>query len=512
MGSMGISRRYGPAVTLETDSYDGSSLTDRTGITAHDSAYTTLNLLRGNRTTTIQPGSTRRVSYDIGGMSVSADDGRGHNIAAVRDVWATNLSKFFDDLAAFGIMNITPTPATGEPWAGTLPPDPMCAAYQEEGCPAPRTAQCYVEGTGKPGKLLNFFKWLPYGLDPSDSNNPDGRLDHDNQAYYCSPTNPIFWGWDKFHGLVDKIACAAQGAACSPQPIRQGTRLNIEEFDLQNEVSLYNFTVQARLIYDNTHSTPVFENLGGALADHTYLSTALTVSVITDSPANPSNTCSSVYSVKDPLHPETSRAQVVHASELLAATTGDPIGAPSFVAYDGGMACDNSAAHAECQSDPQGLWHCATSVMIPIPTQTTPTVTDMHAKPCVWSGTPGSCAPTIDATDAATRTFSAVWDFISGHSGLININNAVIFGETWSNTPFYYTDKPCDGRYATHDLAQQTVLGYRASTLYSSGPSIGNPGAYASNVVFRPWESAAVDWQTCETPATIGAPSGPYKR
>jgi hypothetical protein len=81
MGSMGISRRYGPAVTLETDSYDGSSLTDRTGITAHDSAYTTLNLLRGNRTTTIQPGSTRRVSYDIGGMSVSADDGRGHNIA-----------------------------------------------------------------------------------------------------------------------------------------------------------------------------------------------------------------------------------------------------------------------------------------------------------------------------------------------------------------------------------------------------------------------------------------------
>jgi RHS repeat-associated protein len=67
-------------VTLETDSYDGSSLMDRTGITAHDSAYSMYNGLRGNCTTTIQPGSTRHVSYDIGGMPVSADDGQGHSV------------------------------------------------------------------------------------------------------------------------------------------------------------------------------------------------------------------------------------------------------------------------------------------------------------------------------------------------------------------------------------------------------------------------------------------------
>ena len=67
-------------VTLETDSYDGSSLTDRTGITAHDSAYSMYYGLRGNRTTTVQPGSTRNVHYDIGGMPVSADDGHYHSV------------------------------------------------------------------------------------------------------------------------------------------------------------------------------------------------------------------------------------------------------------------------------------------------------------------------------------------------------------------------------------------------------------------------------------------------
>ncbi len=71
----------GPAVTLETDSYDAFSLTDCPNITAHDSAYYQYSgLLRGNRTTTIQPGSTRNVHYDIGGMPVSADDGHGHSV------------------------------------------------------------------------------------------------------------------------------------------------------------------------------------------------------------------------------------------------------------------------------------------------------------------------------------------------------------------------------------------------------------------------------------------------
>jgi hypothetical protein len=72
----------------------------------------------------------------------------------------------------------------------------------------------------------------------------------------------------------------------------------------------------------------------------------------------------------------------------------------------------------------------------------------------------------------------------------------VIFGEAWSNTPFYYTGKKSDGPYRTDGLAGQTVSGYRASALYSPGGSIGTPRAYASNVVFRPWESAAKHRQT----------------
>jgi hypothetical protein len=56
-----------------------------------------------------------------------------------------------------------------------------------------------------------------------------------------------------------------------------------------------------------------------------------------------------------------------------------------------------------------------------------------------------------------------------GRAG-VRINNAVTFGEAWSNTPFYYAGKKCDGLYRTDGLAGQT----------------------------------------CETPANIGAPNGPY--
>ena len=81
----------GSPVTLETDSYDEFSLTDRQGITAHYWAYDVSNTIRGNRTTSTQRGSIRNVVYDIGGMPVSAADGHGHSVT-INSTSATNFA------------------------------------------------------------------------------------------------------------------------------------------------------------------------------------------------------------------------------------------------------------------------------------------------------------------------------------------------------------------------------------------------------------------------------------
>ena len=53
---------------------------------------------------------------------------------------------------------------------------------------------------------LRFFKYLPYGLDPSNNYYPDCQWGND--GYINAAVNnmaPRFWGWAPFFNLVDLI-------------------------------------------------------------------------------------------------------------------------------------------------------------------------------------------------------------------------------------------------------------------------------------------------------------------
>ncbi|HLJ16494.1 MAG TPA: hypothetical protein VKV15_18485 [Bryobacteraceae bacterium] len=414
-----------------------------------------------------------RFQFGLGGGAISTafclaqDNPAGcAGAGSVNATWVRNLARFFLDLWSYGLTRITPTPVMTDLWSGTLQLDTNMQYPSTYGCP-----------TG--GKHLDSFPWLPFGFDPSNHDFPDGF--HDNNAWACSPFNTNFWGWGNMQNLVNNIAASAQnpwaalGLAAPP-----GGGLTIEEFDLQNEVSLKDFTVLARLIYDNTTNTPVFQFLGQNLPNYGYSSTAVTVSVNMDRPAslsannNPPYPCGSVYG---------DAAQVLPSSELLAATGGAQVGTPPHVKLNGDLWCDDSSS---CN----GNLSCITGDMPYVPSsQAQPTVTDAHTKPCINSG---GCSVTADATQAAQDIYSFLWDFLT-YRGLTG--NTVIFGESWANTDTY----ACDN--GTMALAQQSVAGYTQSLLYSQD---------ASKVVFRPWGKAQSP-TSCPTPELIGHPTGPYK-
>jgi len=387
------------------------------------------------------------------------------------------------------------------------------------------------------GKRVVFTPLQPYAVDPNDGNNADGRLDLGNSSYACSPANTGFEGWDKFYDLIDSMGCAAATptacsasqqaaqtctapvtAACgSPDP---ATGITIEEVDMQNEVELEATPILGRMIYDNTNinpstgtlGVPVFQYLGGALAKHGYNAGAVTVSVDVPRPANtdPSITqypypCGSIYG---------DAAQMLDSSELLAATGGAPIGAPFGYAVNGEMQCGGTTNDTNPNDQQNPL-----PAMFPIPSQPTPTVTDMHAKPCLI--TPGAgCNPSVDATVVAQDIFSMAWDFLA-YRGLTG--NTLIFGETWSNSQAQCNGYP-DGPTSSNPvgLTQETVNGYAQSCLFgqSAYPACLVDGAQSqfgyntnpASVVFRPWANMEVSSSVCETPLKIGAPNGPFKQ
>lgn len=418
----------------------------------------------------------------------------------VSTAWKTNLGNFFADLAAYGIVNITPTPAWDD--FGTAYGDAVCAPLLNCGSTgASEPGNC---GTNNTGKSLRFSPLLPYGADPN-SGNPDGQ--NDGNAYYCSPQNPNFWGWSSHYALIGAIAGVARSITPPLPPI------NIEELDLQNEVDLYNFPVQARLVYDNTaNPTPlaVFRYLGGALSSNGYPSTVLTVSVDTNYPGSltaipppgaGTYPCTSVYG---------DYAEVVGSDELLAAIEGGVIGTPPYTIPNGQMLCDNSSGTCGPVGSP-GWLACATNGMVYTPSQTpVPTVTDMHAKPCFTvSPTDASCEDITNPRDpntieAAADAFAFMWDFFLTQQ---LTGNLLMFGETWSNSsnPQSNCNGPAGGSFPDAALASATVTGYVQGSTYGS--------LYNSdrqNVVFRPWGNSNVSSAVCPTPLSIGAPSGPF--
>jgi RHS repeat-associated protein len=73
-------------IHLATITYDGGTLTNRTGLREHDSAnYGTGLVYRGNPTQVVRPVSVGNLSYDITGMVTSSNDGNNHVVNITPD-------------------------------------------------------------------------------------------------------------------------------------------------------------------------------------------------------------------------------------------------------------------------------------------------------------------------------------------------------------------------------------------------------------------------------------------
>ena len=117
----------------------------------------------------------------------------------VSGTWAANLLNFFNDLKAYGITNITPTPSWDD--FGAALSGPYWAPYlSNPGCPSG-------------GKSLKFAPLLPYGADPNDGNNPDGGNDPlyiSNKCLLLLASESVLLGLVKPRGAGRQDRCRRQ--------------------------------------------------------------------------------------------------------------------------------------------------------------------------------------------------------------------------------------------------------------------------------------------------------------
>jgi hypothetical protein len=390
-----------------------------------------------------------RFQFALGGGAGSTPfDSKGN----INPQWHRNLKAFFADMKAAGIQDVTPTSTLNASWSGSA----SGIGLQTMTVPYRKGPGCTTTGS----ETLAFFPWLPYGLDPADNYNPaDKEL---NEAYYCSPENPIFWGWEPFLSLVSDVAYQAQ---------QEG--INIQEWDVENEVDLWNFTNEAREIYDPITDTPVLARVGAALEAHGFKSGAATVSVETPPVSEAGVTCDSMFG---------DSGYAIWGSLLLAAETGGYIGAmgdfPNSISdANGGLLCGGSS-----------------SGMITIPKQPAswkPAIFDFHVYTCILDA--NGCALNANVKSTAEATYNAVWQFVLKHRNADD--DIAMIGETDSDAP----NLACDGH--TQAQAAENASAFKNSEMFTEG---------AEHSVIRPWAYlVSPGGEVCEA-VVIGLPNGIY--
>ena len=337
---------------------------------------------------------------------------------SVNLTWMGNLTAFLTDLRAFGVQRVTPTPVTSGNWSGPL------VLRQATNCRGET-------------KDLWFYPWLPFGLEVGNYY-PDGQ--GDNDAYNCAASTPpdIWWGSLPMTRLIDNVLARVWIAG-----------LVVADYDIENEVSLMDFTVYGRLIYDNTHTTDMLSAIQQSMAAYGFDGNRVTASVQAIRSNYAEFGCASVYG---------DSAALMNESELIAAVAGTwgAIGNPVGMSWTNNLPCGGTSA---------------TMISLPV-YHPAATATNIHAYPCVQGDGLGGggfgCNPSIDTTLTARLFFDHVQVFLDTR-GLTA--NYVVFGET---TP----DQNCDAY--TQTMAEQNGAGYRASNLY----------AYSKyNTVLRPWNN-----------------------
>jgi hypothetical protein len=366
-----------------------------------------------------------------GGFYSTAWDSYGNVLPA----WTTNLTAFLADLRSYGISQVTPTPAI-DGWGST-----------------PISPGSIYDCTGT--VPLVFYQARPFGFLPTNGY-PDCQ--GVNNAYNSANGNPYFWGWTPTFNLANAIFASIQSAG-----------IGMGEFDLENEINLDQFTVTARLFYDNVHGVDVLSQLRSLASSHGLNPYVITASTQWTAPTVSAYHCGSVYG---------DSALLLDQSTLLKTLAGgwSYFGFPYNPSILNGLVCGGSVG-------PSG--GPPTMIQLPITYTNQPTINDIHAAPCVATGS-GACNTSIDATATATTFYSDFWSYLY-YRGMTG--NIAMMGETSSN-------QYCDGE--TAPMATQNVNGYLASTLYSS---------HASGTTLRPWEN---DADSCYAAPVIINP--PYTR
>ncbi|MBI1898179.1 MAG: hypothetical protein HYS04_16840, partial [Acidobacteria bacterium] len=371
--------------------------------------------------------------------------------------WVNNLGAFFQDLRTYGIQRVTPTPVMGD-W----------------GWPHGMILEPTLHTCGDPQTPLYFLPFLPFGLNPTDSYNPDRSCSDQSYQNGQSPATPdyIFWGWDRFFNLLGAVVSRAASS-----------QLIVNSLDYYQETNMADFTVEARMVYDNTRGVDVvasLQDIMGWYHDNVFSGIdPLGASPSANGPEVPTpvtDTCvSSHYG---------DSGQLLTLSALVAALKGNKaIGSPAWV-----WPWDVPPGPAlPCGS----LASAGTDV--PVGRRLFPSFIDIH--------TQKSFNLLADMADWSKNFHSRMYEFVSAN-GLSG--KRVVFGET----------NPIDPPECNDPWTKQ-----QAETMLYGIPGSENGFAnsdlflyYAGNVVMRPWQDITQVHSACMAfPNTINPPFNPME-
>ncbi|MFN7925137.1 MAG: fibronectin type III domain-containing protein [Bryobacteraceae bacterium] len=380
--------------------------------------------------------------------------------------WDANLSLLYQDLKDAGINNVTLTPALhgfgGDEGAWYRTPSGGFFTITDP-C-RPNSPLTEVEHWPASPYLL-----VPAGNTGAFTQGP--HLGFFSQSYNCSPRNNrysdnprgTFIGYPWLYNVFSRAVNLAR---------QKG--LTVVEFDLQNEVAIDIFTVQARLIYDNKYDEDVIGHVRAIMAPDQL---RVTTSSLTGGALKPwietelqaaGFDCPSIYG---------DSARIYGSSELLAAFGGGLIGLPAnavesdgadSIFYTRGLMCTDSTLSRNSN----------VSHMVSVPRQyEPPNIIDIHHTGVLGQTNEagGAIAPAATQSIAASRaeaaaTFNAVGSLIAsfcpgGWRGSVpNVCNALfMLGETSAWKPNASTSLNCDGSPANTPFG--TAQGFNQSTL-----------------------------------------------
>lgn len=408
---------------------------------------------------------------------------------SINPAWRNNLVALFTDLRVYGIEKVTPTPGLSG-WAVRCNGEaPYIGCDCGTNCIewSPRTPKQICGRDEEGGQGIFFVKTSPFPYN-GFTGYPVGR--EVNDAYNCADANPDpsvpelqvgkFWGWRPFLDALDTVLEAAQTAG-----------LRIEDFDLQNELNVTQFTVAARLIYDNKHDingdtgidpvtglprvTNVFAEVRARMAARNFDSSRLTFSVQPWQPSRCGFDCGSVYG---------DSAMLIHLSELTAALAGGYFGYPSGT---------TSGYHLPCGGNLDGMIYLPDHY-----SYTQPTVMNIHNYVLTY----GQDYTLQQASACTAWTFyNSLWNFMSYRQ---RTSDYVVFGESFNTL-----QPPPDCGAPLLDWTYASVRGFMASSLERRPtPNAGTVFRVWNDIMDAPPSGRPLDY-VCHTLPNIINP--PYK-